>query len=63
MKDYHIKLHLSKLSGSPTQITPVIIQQITIPENRVSISPIQGHNLSEFNIPPTISPIPAPSSP
>ena len=51
------------LGGSNIKITPVIIPAITIPENLVIKSPIQGHKNFILNNPPIIKPIPANISP
>ena len=51
------------LGGSNIKITPVIIPAITIPENLVIKSPIQGHKNFILSKPPTISPMPENISP
>ena len=56
-----------RLSGWLTQIIPVVMEQIVIPENLVSISPNSGIKEIETSLaankPPTNNPIPAPVSP
>ena len=52
-----------KLSGSAIQITPVAMEQIVIPENRVSMSPNSGRRVLATIIPPISRPNPAPNSP
>ena len=56
-----------RLSGWLTHITPVVIEQIVMPEKRVIISPKSGMKEKEISLaankPPTNSPIPAPVSP
>ena len=49
------------LSGYESQITPVITEQMVMPENRVSKSPTSDNSL--YSNPPTSRPTPAPISP
>ena len=56
-----------RLSGWLTQIIPVVMEQMVMPEKRVIISPNSGTKEMDISLaakkPPTNKPIPAPVSP